>query len=170
MMDERRDLWSLLQRLVELGVRLVNERLELAEAQLRHRAAELRRRAAPVLAGAFALAIGAALGALAAVDALAPLVPSRPLRLVLVAVPFVAVGAALLGRSSSRLAGSLADDGDDHRHQREQEQDVNPGAARVAAHHRDQPQDEQEHAQHPEHPATSSDGESATAMPRRENG
>ena len=141
------DFVGLVQKLVELVVRLVGGRIELASAQIRDGAGRAGRVAALALAGALLAAVGLALVALAAVDALAPLVASRSLRLLLVAAPLGA-GALLLMRaaraaSERRLARAATDETDRHRDQREHQKDVNPGAERVAAHHSEQPQHDQ---------------------------
>jgi hypothetical protein len=164
---ERVDLFTLVRRLIELTVQMVGKRLELAQSEARHLLRQIVRRLVPATVAVVALALGAAFAGLAAVDALAPVVTSRVLRLLLVAVPFVAVGVVALGRAkaSDRLAGSATDDADDHRHQRQYEEDVNPRAERIAAHHAQQPQDEQEDADHPKHRGTSSVLQAATDMP-----
>jgi hypothetical protein len=99
---ERPELVRLLQRLVELLTRRFGERVESARDELGERARLLGRRASLALAGALALAVGLALAGAAAVEALAPLVASRPARLVLVAAPFLAVGAGALWRCGER--------------------------------------------------------------------
>jgi uncharacterized membrane protein YqjE len=153
--DSPGDFVTLLQRLVELVVRLVGGRIELAGAQIRDGAARAARVAAFALAGALLAAVALALLALAAVDALAPLVTSRALRFLIVAAPLVA-GALVLVRaaraaSERRLAGAATDETDGDRDERQHQQHVNPGAERVAAHHAEQPQHQEQGADQPEH-------------------
>jgi hypothetical protein len=147
--EPRPDLLSLLQRLVELTVRLVSGRIELASAQVRRGSA----RAARAAVGALLVTVGAIWIAAAAVDALAPLVASRALRELIVAAPFVVAGAIVLTRarapSERRLAGAATDQADRHAHQRQHQQHMDPGAERVAAHHPEQPQHQEERAHHP---------------------
>jgi hypothetical protein len=162
----RPDLLALVQRLVELSVRLVTERLEAAQRQLTDGARTASRRALYALVAALAFTLAAALLAAAAAEALAPLVASRALRLLLVSVPFVALGAWAAPRSRRPL-GAAADDADDHRHQGQHQQHVNPRPDGVSAHHAEQPENDQEHARQPEHDATSRLAIGASDVPRR---
>ena len=149
------DFVGLLQKLVDLVVRLVGGRIELASAQVRDGARRAGRVAALALAGALLAAVAVALVALAAVDALAPLVASRSLRLLLVAAPLGAAALVLMraarAASERRLTRSATNETDRHRDEREHEQDVNPGAERVAAHHSEQPHHQQQGADQPQH-------------------
>jgi hypothetical protein len=123
------NLIDLMQRAIDLMVRLVVGELHLA-----------RRLLGWTLAGAITIGVALALLALAGADALAPLIHSRPLRLALVALPLALAGLALLQRG---IAGAAADERDRQRDDRQDQQHVNPGAERVAAHHAEQPQDHQ---------------------------
>jgi hypothetical protein len=142
--EARGDLISLLQRLVELTVRLVGGRIELATAQVRAGAARAGRRAAWGLAGAVTITVGAALLGLAAAEALAPRVGGRAIALLIVAAPFLVVGGVLASRASDRgVAGAAANEPDGDRDQRQDQQHVDPRAHRVAAHHAEQPEHQQ---------------------------
>jgi ABC-type nickel/cobalt efflux system permease component RcnA len=146
------DLISLLQKLVELTVRLISGRIELATAQVRDGAARAGHAAAWALGGAVALSVGAALAALAAVEVLAPRVGGRAFALALVAAPLVTAGAWAFARASRRrIVGAAADQANGHRDERQHEQDVDPGADRVTADHAEQPEHEQERAHQPQH-------------------
>jgi hypothetical protein len=149
----RDDLFSLLERLVELLTRLFTERVDAARGELTVRARGVLRGAAWAFAGGLLVAVGLAFAGAATVEALGGLIASRALRLVIVAASIVCAGAVVLRRG---LAHSAADDRDDHGDERKHEQHVNPGADRVAAHHGEQPQNQQQHGQHPEHGHTSS--------------
>jgi hypothetical protein len=126
----RGELISLLQRLVELLTRLFNERMELARGELHEGA----RRAVWVFAGGLFAAMGLAFFGAAAVEALAPLVRSRALRLCLVALPLFGAGAAILLRVSAPRHAH------DHGQQRHRQDHVRQAAEGIAAH---QPQQQQ---------------------------
>jgi hypothetical protein len=156
--EQRPDLIALLSRLVELLSRLWVERLDEARRQLEAGVQRAGRTAGLALAGALVLTVGLALVCVALVDALAPLVPSRPLRLTLVAAPLVLAGALALwraGRRSNRLTAAAPDHRDDHQHQGQDQQHVNPRPDGVAADHSEEPQDQQQDRPHPQHRATS---------------
>jgi hypothetical protein len=131
------NLIDLMQRVVDLLVRMIGEE-----------AAHARRQVAWFAAGAVLLGVALAFVAGAAVEALAPLLPSRSLRLLTIAVPLALGGRALLQRGIARSATEQGDRQGDHR---QHEQNVDPRAQRVAADHGQQPQDEQERRQQPQH-------------------
>jgi hypothetical protein len=138
MATDRSNIVTLLQRVVDLLVRLIGDKIELTARQLRGSAEELGQRATVGIAGALAIAVGAALVALAAAEALAPLLPSRAARLLVVAAPFLIAGAVALRRARSsqgRIAGAATDQTDGHRDQRQHQQHVDPRAERIAADH-----------------------------------
>jgi len=140
----RSDLITLLQKLVDVTVRLIGGRIELATAQVREGAARAGRTAAWSLAGALAFTVGAALGALAVAEAIAPHVGGRAIALAIVAAPFLVAGAVTIARASHQgLAGTAADQTDRDGDQGQHEQNVDPGAHRVAAHHAEQPEHQQ---------------------------
>lgn len=133
----RPDLLSLVSRLVDLSTRLIGERLELARGELSQGARLAGRRAAWGIGGGLLVAVAIAFFADASVEALAPLVQSRPLRLCLVAVPLLAFGIVFLLRALHVPAGAAPDHGDDHRQESQRQDDVRPGAERIAAHQPD---------------------------------
>ena len=98
----RSELMTVVQRVVDLVVKVISGRIELTATEVRDGAGRARRGAGLGLAGALMLVVGFLLLAGAAVDALAPWVVSRPLRLLIVAAPFVIAGTATVARA--RLA------------------------------------------------------------------
>jgi hypothetical protein len=126
-----------MQRVVDLLLRMISEEAARARRQVAWFAA-----AAVLLGVALAFVVGAA------VEVLAPLLPSRPLRLIAVAVPLALGGWALLQRG---ISGSSTQERDRQGDRGQHEQDVNPRADRVAADHGQQPQEEQERRQQPQH-------------------
>jgi Putative Actinobacterial Holin-X, holin superfamily III len=86
-------------RLVELVTQLFTERVELARGELQVGARQAGRRAAWGIGGALLVAVAIALFAAASVEALAPLVHNRALRLCLVALPLAVVGLVLMRRA-----------------------------------------------------------------------
>jgi hypothetical protein len=129
----RPDLISLITRLFELSTKLFSERIELAKGELRGGAAVGARRAAWFFVSGLSCAVGLVFVGLASVDALGHLINSRALRCLIVAVPFVAFGLYVLARAA-------ADHTDDHRQERQHEDDVRPRAEVVAAHQPEQQQ------------------------------
>lgn len=117
---------DLMQRVVDLLVRMIGEE-----------AARTRRSASWFAAGLLLLGVAVAFTAGALVETLAPLIPSRALRLLTVAVPLALAGRALLQRG---VASAAANQADGERDDRQHQQHVNPGAQRIAADHSDQPQ------------------------------
>ena len=95
----RPDALSLLSRLVDLVTQLFTERVELARGELQDGARQAGRRAAWGIGGGLLIAIAVALFAAASVEALAPLVHNRALRLCLVALPVAAAGLILMRRA-----------------------------------------------------------------------
>src|SRR5438094_627485 len=95
-----------MSRLFELTTRLFTERIELARGELQETARVTSRRAVILLAGGLLCAVGLIFLGASAVEALGALVHNRGLRLLIVAVPFVAVGVGLV---SHVLAGAAAD-------------------------------------------------------------
>jgi hypothetical protein len=150
-----RNIVALLQRVVDLLVQLIGNKIELAGTQVRDTARDVGRRGILGAVGALLAAVGVMLLALAAVDALAPLVTNRALRLVLVAVPFLVAGALFAARARSGAEGGLArppaDDRDHQRDDRQHQEYVQPGPHGVPAHHPDQPQHDQQRGDHPQH-------------------
>jgi hypothetical protein len=128
------DVMSLLSRLVDLLTRLFTERVELARGELQEGARTAGRRAVWMLAGGLVLAVGLAFFAGAAVEALAPLVHNRALRLCLVGLPLVVAGGLFVRRGLHVSAGALPDDTHHHRDQRQGHDDMGPGAERIPAH------------------------------------
>ena len=120
------NLFDLMQRVVDLLVRVVAEEAE-----------RTRRQVAWFAAGAVLLGVALAFVAGAAVEALAPLLPNRALRLLTVAVPLALGGRALLQRG---IARSAAEQRDGERDRGQHQQDVDPRADRIAADHGQQPQ------------------------------
>lgn len=114
MPSERNDMTALFQRLADTLVRLCGDRIELARVELRDEAERLLRVAAALLLGAAAAGVGLVLIALAATDALTPLVASRPARLMLVGGPLLVWGGVRLARAVRALPGAAGenDDGD----------------------------------------------------------
>jgi hypothetical protein len=156
---ERANIVDLLQRVVDLLVKLIGGKIELATSQVRETADSVSRRVIRGAAGALIATIGVTLLALAAVEALAPLIESRALRLLLIGAPLVGAGALISFRarpSERGVAGAATDEGDHHRDDGEHQKDVNPSADRVAAHHAEQPQDQQKRGDHPQHGQASS--------------
>lgn len=136
-MSQGSDFVSLVQRLLDLLSKLFTERVELAKNELQAGARRASRRAALAFAGGLFFAVGIAFAGAAAAEALAPLIHNLALRLLLIALPLVMVGAWLVARASSdRLAGPLTDDRDHDGQEREHQEHVRPGAERIAA---DQP-------------------------------
>jgi len=119
---------DLMQRVVDLLVRVIGEE-----------ATRTRRQASWFAAGLLLLGMAVAFAAGALVEALAPLIPQRALRLLTVAVPLALVGRALLQRG---VAGAAADERDGQRDDRQHQQHVNPRAQRIAADHSEQPQNQ----------------------------
>jgi uncharacterized membrane protein YqjE len=150
-----RNIVALLQRVVDLLVQLIGNKIELASTEVRDTAQDVGRRAIYGAVGALLATIAVMLLALAAVEALAPLVTSRALRLVLVATPFLVGGWGVARRARSDaergLARPPANDRDHHRDDRQHQQDVQPGTERIPAHHPEQPQREQQPGDHPQH-------------------
>jgi hypothetical protein len=131
----KNELMTLLSRLVELVTRLFNERMELARGELQEGASRAGRRATLALAGGLTLAVGVGFLGAAAVEALAPLLGNRALRLTLVALPFVAVGAWLVLRAARGFAGAAAPNDRDHDgDEGERQKSVRPAAQPIAAH------------------------------------
>jgi hypothetical protein len=156
---ERANIVDLLQRVVDLLVKLIGGRIELATAQVRETADSVSRRIIRAAAGALIATVGVTLLALAAVEALGPLIANRALRLLLIGAPLLGAGALILAfaRPSERgVSGPATDERDHDRDDGEHQQDVNPGTHRVAAHHPEQPQDEQKRGDHPQHGRASS--------------
>jgi hypothetical protein len=133
----RPDLLTLVARLVDLSTRLFSERLELARGELSQGARQAGRRAAWGIGGGLLVAVATGLFAAASVEALAPLVRSRALRLCLVAAPLLCAGVVLLLRGLNVPAGTTPDHANDHREQSERQHHVRPGAERIAG---DQPE------------------------------
>lgn len=108
---------SLVQRIVELTVRLVGARLEQTGAELKTGAARVGRAAAWAFAGGLLIALGVGAVAAAAVEALAPLVAARSLRLLIVAAPLFALGAVAIraARARARSAGPAPAEGEARR-------------------------------------------------------
>jgi hypothetical protein len=149
-----RNIVALLQRVVDLLVQLIGNKIELAGAEVRTGAREVGRRAVLGATGGLLATVGVTLLALAAVDALAPLVGSRALRLTLVAAPFLVAGVLFAARARSRqagLAGPAADDRNHHRDDGQHQEHMEPGSERVAAHHPEQPDRDQQRGDHPQH-------------------
>ena len=86
------------------------------------------------LAGGLVAAVGLALLAAAAVEALAPLMRSAALRLLLVGAPLFAAGAVLILLALRVPAGAAPDHADDHRQEGQGQDHVRPGAERITAH------------------------------------
>ena len=132
---------TLLQRVVDLLVQLIGGKIELTTRQLTASANEASRRAGLAFAGGLTLLLGVALLADAAVVALAPLVSSLALRLLLVAAPVCLVGARLLVRAlaPSARGGShpAMDERDGYRGHAQDHQHVARGADRIPAEHTD---------------------------------
>jgi hypothetical protein len=105
---ERPDLSVLLQRLADALLKLVGERLELARVEARAEAKRLALPAAALIAGGLVATVGALLFALALVDALRPLLPSRALRLVTVGSPLLALGIVATRLALGRISPAPA--------------------------------------------------------------
>lgn len=112
MPNERNDMTALFQRLADTLVRLCGDRIELARCELRDEAERLLRVAAALLLGAAAAGVGLVLIALAATDALAPLLASRPARLMLVGGPLLGWGGVRLVRAGRELPRAPGMDGE----------------------------------------------------------
>jgi uncharacterized membrane protein YqjE len=156
---ERTNIVELLQRVADLLVKLIGGKIELATTQVRETAESVARRVAWAVVGALIATVGVALLALAAVDALAPLVASHALRLLLVGAPLLLAGALTLlrTRASERgVASATTDERDHDRNDREHEQHVDPRTDGISAHHAEQPQHEQKRGDHPQHVRASS--------------
>ena len=95
----RPDALSLVSRLVELTTQLFTERVELARGELQNGARQAGQRAAWGLGGGLLIAVSIALFAAASVEAMAPLIHNRALRLCIVAVPLAVAGLLLLRRA-----------------------------------------------------------------------
>jgi hypothetical protein len=151
-----RNIVALLQRVVDLLVKLIGDKIELATGQVRAGAEAAGRRAAVGLVGGLIATVGLMLLALAGVEALGALVSNRALRLLIVATPLLVAGVTLgvrvrPGRSGRPRSGAALhhrehqdDDGEDQEH-------VDPRAERVAAHDAEQPQHDQKRGDHPKH-------------------
>jgi hypothetical protein len=124
------NLFDLMERVVDLLVRLVGEE-----------AARTRRQAAWFAGGVVLLGLAVAFVAGAAALALAPLVGSRAIALVTVAVPLALAGRVLLQRG---IAGAATDERDRQRDHRQHQQHMHPRAGRIAAQHPEQPRDHEE--------------------------
>lgn len=155
--DDRPHLIELVQRVVDLVVKLIGARIELATTQLQDGARLVGRTATLALVGALVLTVGAVLLSLALVEALQPLVASRAWRLLLVAAPLLLIGAATVQRARShhRLAGPTADQRNHDADHGQDQEHVDPRAERIAADHAEQPQHQEERGDHPQHRVTS---------------
>jgi len=136
---------ALLQRVTDLLVDLIGGKIELATAQAQQTVDSASRRAISGAAGALLASVGLGLCALAAVDALAPFVTSRPLRLLLGGAPLLVAGALVLARAASerRVRGTAPDHRDRQQDDREDQEHVDPRTDGVAAHHPEQPEHQQ---------------------------
>lgn len=103
----RPDLFSILQRVAELVVRLVTQRLELAETHVRDGASRVGRASTLGLAGGLLTLVGVLLVADAAVEAIAPWVASRAVRLLTVAAPFLLAGVTATASARAALKGQV---------------------------------------------------------------
>ena len=96
---------AVLQRIADTLLRLLSDRVDLLRIETREELDRLLAVGARLLLCAAACAVGLVLTALAFTDLLAPLIPSRPLRLLLVGLPLLGGGAhraLLVARSLSR--------------------------------------------------------------------
>jgi hypothetical protein len=169
MADSRSELMAVLQRVVDLLVKLIGGKIELATTQLQDGAVRTGRAAGYGVAGGLILTVGLALLAAAAVDALAPLIAYRPLRLLIVAAPFVTLGAATIATArralQRRVAGPSANEPDGQRDEGKHQEHMNPRAHGVPTDHAEQPQHQQQRGNHPQHGSHLLQVETASAVP-----